>query len=119
MRKILAVFILGLNLIGSSFAETVYYKVKYQNEQSETKAITYQVDTELGELPNTAKSVFHIWFKFNEILGEDSDAEDWAIVNKLDRQGYSYARTSEYGYLTDYAKINGIWYKYYGYRGDK
>lgn len=100
-------------------AERIRYNVKYQNEFHNTETTWYEVDTkQIKECVEEMAIPVMLCYSFNEIIDEDSDAKDLAIVSKLDKQGYINAVTKEYGNQTEYLKTNGIWHKLYGFWGE-
>lgn len=123
MRKIITVLIMLIATAFTVSAETVRYNVKYQNEYGNTETTWYDTDTRTEKLNddefintiNTLKQSYN----FNEIIDEDSDAKDLAIVNKLDRQGYKWAIKAEYDDAVSYVKIHGTWHKLYGFNWDE
>ena len=120
MKKILAVLILSLSLVGSSFADIIRYQVKYQTKWGNIETAVYEVDTETIGVKASENDINEVkaHYKFHEILDEDSDAKDLAIVNKLDKQGYKLAFVDDsYGLdfdLVSYMKLYNIWHKFYG-----
>ena len=92
-------------------AELILYQVKYKNEWGNTQTASYQVyekyakDISIWDIDKIRSSFNREW-----IIDEDSDAEDLAIVNKLDKQGYIIAD----GRSGLYIKINGKWHIFCG-----
>lgn len=117
MRKIITVLIMLIATAFTVSTETVRYNVKFQNEYGITETTWYEAArAKLGDDElNTLKQLYN----FNEIIDEDSDAEDLAIVNKLDRQGYEWAIQEGFYDVVSYAKIHGTWHKLYGIKRDE
>lgn len=121
MRKIITVLIMLIATVFTVSAEMVRYNVKYQSKYDLTMTTWYDVDTRMermdedGKLFNITKQVYD----FNEVIDEDSDVKDLAIVNKLDRQGFEMAFKAENGDWITYAKMNGTWHKFYGIKWDE
>lgn len=114
MRKLIVIVILAIFVAFAASAEKLRYNVKYQNEFHNAQTTWYNIDTEVKELKGITKAAIALTFKYNEIIDEDADAKDLAIVNKLDRQGYEWAETREFGELANYIKKDGVWHKLTG-----
>ena len=104
-------------------AEAVWYQVKYANEFNNVQTVKYLVDTDITTedamiVENVDLYTFAtIGRKYNEIIDKDSDVRDLAIVNKLDKQGYTLAGTDFDGNDCQicYVKAKGKWHKVYGW----
>ena len=119
MKKTLFVLIMLIAAALTASAEIVRYNVRYQNEYGNTETTWYDVETrQIKECVEEMAFPVMLCYDYNEIIDEDSDAKDLAIVRKLDRQGYIDAVTKEYGYQTEYLKTNGAWHKLYGFWGE-
>lgn len=92
MRKLITILtILVLGFMAS--AEMVHYRVKYVTEYGNTQTVTIQVNLALTTEADALDLLRYIKdtcedFQI-EMIDEDSDAEDLAIVNKLERLGRS------------------------------
>jgi len=114
MRKLAICLVLAIMTVFSLSAEV--YSVKYQNEFGNTERAYYTVDEEDKDCDPKGSVVFAYKVqgaKF-EVIDEDSDLEDLAIVNKLDRQGYKIAH-DEYTfmgvkYFKCWLKVDNTWY---------
>lgn len=112
MKRFIVMLVMLIAFAVTASAHDVDYKVKYTDENGNVRTATYGV-----YLRDTVEDLeWYKWcvayFKCNEVFDEDSDIKDLAIVNKLDKQGYTIAFTTEYG-DTCYVKANGIWHKFY------
>ena len=121
MRKIITVLIMLIATAFTVSAEMVRYNVKYQSKYDLTMTTWYDVDTEMERIDR--KVELFDWlnqvYDLSEIIDGDSDAEDLAIVNKLDKQGLEIAFKLEWGDWRTYAKINGTWHKFCGLHSDE
>ncbi len=122
MKKTLLVLIMLIAAAFTTSAEGVWYQVKYANEFNNVQTVKYLVDTDITtEDAMISENVDLYTFvtigrKYNEIIDKDSDARDLAIVNKLDKQGYTLAGTDFDGNDCQicYVKAEGKWHKVYG-----
>ena len=117
MRKIAMLMVMLVGLVFTISARTVRYQVKYQSEWGTTLTAFYETDPERATKEIIGSVVFMMLVTYGDYsqllqIDEDSSAEDLAIVNKLDKQGFSYADAidNKYTYYKDY---DGVWYKLY------
>lgn len=95
-------------------AET--YSVNYKNEFGSTESAYYTVDSDEKDYEPSGILLFTAKVAGNKIMviDGDSDLQEIAIANKLDKQGYKAAHTEfQFGkakYITYYFKINNMWY---------
>lgn len=119
-KWILEIFAILCVMLGcfKASAEQVWYQVKYLNEYGNTQTTSYKVNTEKSvnttDNVKLIEDVYSNLIKFSgiidEIIDEDSDAKDLAIVNKLERQGYISASPNNNNKPL-YLKVHGNWHK--------
>lgn len=122
MRKIITILIMLIVVAFTASAEEVWYQVKYENEYHNVQTVKYLVDTDIITEDAMIDEGVDLYtfvtlsYKYNEIIDKDSDARDLAIVNKLDKQGYTLAGTDFDGNDCQicYVKAKGKWHKVYG-----
>lgn len=95
-------------------ASAEWYQAKYINEYGSVSTVRYLAAKPVApeNYTNYYKELRKV-FTDDEIIDEDSDARDLAIVNKLDKQGYGLATTNDRK-GTAYVKSEGRWHKLYG-----
>lgn len=109
MRKMMITLIMLAVVAVTASAEAISYKVKYANKFHNTETAGYTVWTDdVIEDVKWAK-LLSSNFDGSEIIDEDSDAKDIAIVKKLDIQKHTVARGDSYEY--GYVKVEGKWHK--------
>lgn len=113
MRKIVISLVLVLMAMFSLSAET--YSVKYKNEFGNTERAYYTVTEEdKEELGPLVIYMFKVRGATFEVIDDDSELGDIAIVNKLDKQGYKVAYDDfTFGnvkYIKYWYKLKGTWY---------
>ena len=113
MRKIITILIM---LIAAAFtASAAIYQVKYVDEFGITERAQYTAFETLDrDINNWNVSGLRQSYYYDEIIDEDSNAIDLAIVNKLDKQGYIHAMRK--GWDVQYLKINDQWHKFYKHK---
>jgi hypothetical protein len=113
MRKIITILI--MLVVTAITASAVTYQVKYVNEYGNTEKVCYSVIENFDkDITNYNISGIRKSYHYEEIIDEDSDKDDIAIVNKLDRQGYAHAMRNCWD--TQYLKINDQWHKFYKHK---
>lgn len=121
MRKIMIMLMMLVVTAVTASAELLFYKAKYTDEYGNVQTVRYVLSTETATDTESSMYVYKHYRSImiaEEIIDEDSDAKDLAIVNKLDKQGYLYAQP-EYYYPTMFVKVEGKWRKLYNKTGER